>query len=61
MPFLTDNLGRVKGRIDTRGNEEQAFDRLGRYKGAYRNGATYDELGRYVGSGNLLSSLLDGE
>ena len=59
MPFLTDNLGRVKGRIDSSGNEEQAFDKLGRYKGSYRNGQTFDSLGRYFGNGNLLSSLID--
>lgn len=59
MPFLTDNLGRVKGRIDSSENEEQAFDKLGRYKGSYRNGQTFDSLGRYVGNGNLLSSLID--
>ncbi len=59
MPFLTDSLGRVKGRIDDTGGEEQAFDALGRYKGTYRNGQTFDALGRYVGNGNLLSSLFD--
>ena len=40
MPFLTDNLGRVKGRIDSSGNEEQAFDKLGRYKTFFRRSST---------------------
>lgn len=59
MPFLYDNLGRLKGRVDEDASGRKIYDSLGRYKGSYQHGSTYDELGRYVGQGDFLSSLLD--
>jgi YD repeat-containing protein len=58
--YLKDRSGRTVGRIDDHGNEQVVFDASGRCMGRYdkRANRTYDQSGRAVGSGNLLTNLI---
>ena len=58
---LRDNMGRIIGKIRTTGSGKQEIrDNKGRLKGTYdpKSNTTRDHMGRLVGTGNLLTSLL---
>lgn len=58
---LRDRLGRLIGTIRTNPDGKMELrDKLGSFKGTYdpKNDETRDRLGRYVGKGNLLVTLL---
>ncbi|MCH5321785.1 MAG: hypothetical protein J1E36_08460 [Eubacterium sp.] len=57
---LRDKMGRIIGRITESQGKLQISDHYGRYKGSYdpKSNSTYDHLGRRVGTGNLLTTLL---
>jgi hypothetical protein len=59
---LKDKLGNTIGKISTASNGIQTIkDRLGNIKGSYdpKRNETKDKLGNTVGTGNLLTTLLD--
>ena len=57
---LRDRYGNRIGEIQTVGSKQILRDRSGNRLGEYdaRNNRTADQYGRFVGSGNLLVSLL---
>lgn len=55
---LKDRTGRKLGEIRSEGTREVICDRMGRKLGYYDGKYTYDRMGRKVGQGNLLTSLL---
>lgn len=55
---LKDNLGRKLGEIRDEGTRQSIYDYLGRRLGYFDGRYTYDNLGRRIGEGNLLTMLL---
>jgi len=57
---LRDRNGRLLGKISQSGNKQELRDAIGKLKGYYnvQTNETRDSIGRLVGKGNLLSSLL---
>ncbi len=55
---LKDRYGRKIGEIKDRGSKQEIYNELGRKCGYFDGRYTFDELGRKVGEGNLLVTLL---
>ena len=55
---IYDNYGKLLGTINRCGATAFLYDPYGKLLGQYSSGYTYDESGRLVGSGNLLTTLL---
>lgn len=55
---IKDRSGRKLGEIRTEGNKEVIYDTYGRKLGWYDGKYTYDKMGRKIGEGNFLTTLL---
>ena len=57
---IKDNIGRILGTIEDRGNIIEAKDNIGRILGTYdkRTNETKDIMGRVMTRGNTLSSFI---
>lgn len=56
--ILRDRLGRKIGEIQDQGSKQIIRDHLGKKLGEFDGKITKDALGRKVGEGNLLTTLL---
>jgi len=57
---LSDRFGAFIGWMSIGNIEWVLYDKIGAYKGVYKvaGDATYDMVGRFIGTGNLLAALL---
>lgn len=56
---LKDRTGRRIGYIEDRGTKKEIYDSTGRKLGYFDGKNTYDKTGRKIGTGNLLTMLLN--
>lgn len=58
--ILKDRIGNKIGEIRNEGSRQVIYDRIGTRLGYYDGKYTYDKIGKRIGEGNLLTTLLVG-